>query len=79
MEEVIEFIRCNNLGPWEENRSFKEITTLKVGGKIRLIYYPNSIENFIKFYNFYKKYSWPLLVIGNTPFYPKPPDKVKRL
>ncbi len=65
MEEVIEYIRYNNLGFLEENRSFKEITTLKVGGKIRLIYYPNSIENFLKFYNFYKKYTWPLLVIGN--------------
>jgi len=65
MNDVKEFIINNNLGKFLENKSFKDYTTLKVGGNIRLVYLPNTIENFIKFYQFYTKYDNPLFVIGS--------------
>lgn len=47
-------IESNDLGTYFENCSFKDITTIKVGGKIRLLYYPNSIESFLTFYDYLK-------------------------
>ena len=66
MNKLIEYIKINNLGEYYTNKTFKDVTTLKIGGKIKLLFYPNTIENFIKFYKFYlmdKKYH--LTVIGN--------------
>lgn len=48
--KIIEIIKNEKLGDFNENLSFKDITTLKVGGKIRLVFFPNSIENFKTFY-----------------------------
>ena len=64
MDEIKKFILENNLGKVDENKYFKDITTLKVGGKIRLIFYPQTIEKFIKFYNFSKKNNVSFVVIG---------------
>lgn len=54
----------NELGEVLENMSFKDCTTLKVGGKIRLFYYPNSIENFLAFHEYYRPSGRPLFIIG---------------
>ena len=66
MLEYVNYIRKNNLGVVYTNKTFKTLTTIKIGGKIRLLYYPNTMGNFIKFYRFYldnKKY--PINIIGN--------------
>lgn len=57
------FILKDNLGDIYENTSFKDLTTLKCGGKIALLYYPNSINNFLKAMQYIEKV--PYFVIGN--------------
>ncbi len=67
MDKCKEFIIKNNLGVVIENGTFANITTFKVGGKIKLLYYPNSYENFIVFYKYYLEFkrNIELLIIGN--------------
>ena len=66
MLEYIEYIKKNKLGVIELNKSFKNITTLKIGGKIKLLFYPYANECFIKFYRYYIiNKRCPLFVIGN--------------
>ena len=52
MLDYIEYIKKNNLGEIKLNKTFKDITTLKIGGSIDLLFYPNTIENFIIFYKY---------------------------
>jgi len=66
MRKYIDYIKKYKLGEIYCNKTFKDITTIKIGGKIKLLYYPNTIGNFIHFYKYYlidKKY--PLIIIGN--------------
>lgn len=65
--KLSQYIKEKKLGFFSFDKSFKELTTLKVGGKIRLLFMPFTIENFIEFYDFYWKngHSMPLVVIGN--------------
>lgn len=66
MIKYINFINKNKLGKINTKQSFSNLTTLKIGGDIALLYYPDSIEHFIIFYNFYKQYKdYPLFIIGN--------------
>ena len=39
------FVVKNNLGIILENKSFKDLTTIKVGGKIKTLFYPNTIDS----------------------------------
>lgn len=66
-EKIIDFIKAKKLGSIYLNKSFSEVTSLKVGGKIRLVFAPKTIEKFLVFYNFYNKnyQSIPLVVLGN--------------
>lgn len=67
MMKYVEYIKNNNLGIIYTDKTFKQLTTLKIGGKIKLLYYPNSIENFITFYIYYVKNNCNknLVIIGN--------------
>ena len=69
MMEYINYIKDHNLGEIFENTSFKEVTTLGIGGNICLLYYPNSIKNFLTFYDFYINNTnnklFPLFILGN--------------
>lgn len=67
MLQLVEYIKKNNLGEVLLDKYFCDITTLKIGGKINLLYYPNTISNFIVFYNYYlKQYNnKKLIIIGN--------------
>lgn len=66
MIEFDEYIKKNNLGECYYDKSFKDITTIKIGGKIKLLFYPSSNENMINFYRFYlKNKTVPLIIIGN--------------
>ena len=40
-----EYIKNNKLGVLYTNKMFKDIDTIKIGGNIRLLFYPNTIEN----------------------------------
>jgi len=64
LDELKQYIIQNKLGEALENRSFQEYTTLQVGGKIRLLYFPDSIDNFLKFYDYYKNIDQSIFVIG---------------
>lgn len=66
MIKYIEYIKNNKLGNVDLNNSFSNLTTIKIGGKIKLLYYPNTIDNFIKFYHYYLYFKdYPLIIIGN--------------
>ena len=52
MKNIINYIIVNNLGDIQLNKTFKELTTLKIGGKIELVFLPNSIHSFLSFYDY---------------------------
>ncbi|MCK9536193.1 MAG: UDP-N-acetylmuramate dehydrogenase [Bacilli bacterium] len=64
MTEIKRFILDNQLGKVFENKSFRDYTTIKVGGKIHLVYMPNTIENFLRFYEYFQKFNYPIFIIG---------------
>ena len=45
MINLKKFIVKNNLGIIVSNKSFKDLTTMKVGGKIKALFYPNTVDN----------------------------------
>lgn len=67
MDKYISFIKNNNLGLVIENSSFANITTFRVGGKIKLLFLPDSYEKFIIFYKNYLLDECPpeILIVGN--------------
>ena len=73
MIDYISFIKKNELGVIYTDKSFKQLTTLKIGGNIKLLFYPSTIENFIMFYKYYvsknnnynSNSKLNLIVIGN--------------
>jgi UDP-N-acetylmuramate dehydrogenase len=64
MTEVKKFILDNRLGKVFEDKTFRDYTTIKVGGRIRLVYMPNSIDNFLRFYEYFRTREFPLFIIG---------------
>jgi len=66
MEKLKEYIKIMQLGEYSTTKTFKDLTTIKIGGNIKLLYYPNTIDNFILFYKYYlENINLPLIVIGN--------------
>ena len=61
---IVDYIKKNNLGEVYLNKTFYDLTTLKIGGKISLYYLPNSIENFYKFFSFASPIK-PIFIIGS--------------
>lgn len=47
------------------NMSFKDITTMKVGGRIKELFYPNSIENLLQVIIYLNKKNKKYKIIGN--------------
>ena len=45
--KVEKYIEKNNLGIILKNKRFKDLTTMKVGGRIKKLFYPNSIDNLV--------------------------------
>lgn len=64
MKDIIAFIEKNHLGEVHVNKTFKELTTLKIGGKIKLYFLPYSINAFLKFYVYVKGLNIPIFIIG---------------
>lgn len=66
MLKYVEYIKNNNLGVVYLNKSFKDITTLKIGGKIKLLFYPYTLDNFLSFYKYYLlNKDYPIIIVGN--------------
>lgn len=57
------FIKKNNLGEIKKNQSFKNLTSMRVGGKIKYLIYPNNINSFIRIMKKIRKRKF--LVLGN--------------
>ena len=49
----------------QENKRFKDITTIKIGGKIKFLVYPRTIKELIKIIKLCQKYGEKYVIIGN--------------
>ena len=65
MPNLKEYILANKLGTIYENASFKNLTTLGVGGLIKYLYIPNSISSLIKSYKYIFEHNIKFFIIGN--------------
>ena len=65
MNEIINFIKEENLGLLKENVSFKVLTTYKTGGNAKFVFYPNNTECLIKFINKAKAKNIDYKIFGN--------------
>lgn len=59
------FVLENNLGTVLENHSFKELTTIGCGGKIKYVYLPNDITSLCEAYRYIKSNNYKYAVLGN--------------
>lgn len=64
-EAVVSFILENELGDVNTNTSFKNLTTIKCGGKISVLFQPYTINKFILFMDYVLENKLPYFVIGN--------------
>ena len=65
IKEVVEYISKNNLGNVFNDYSFKMITTLKVGGDIAVMFYPNSEDSLIDVIDYLNTNKIKYCIIGN--------------
>ncbi len=59
------FIISNNLGQIIENSSFKELTTIKIGGRIKYLYIPKNIEALQRAYKYINENNLKYFILGN--------------
>lgn len=59
-----EYIQKYQLGSTLENVSFKCLTTLKVGGTCRILYFPDDLESLVLSVKFLKRENIPYFMIG---------------
>ena len=52
-------------GTYYDDKCFKELTTLKMGGKIRHLIYPDNIDDLKEIIDFLRRYSIPYKMLGN--------------
>jgi UDP-N-acetylmuramate dehydrogenase len=62
---INKFISKNQLGLVINDKRFSDLTTIKVGGKIKLLYYPSSVENLIKVIEYLQKRGKNYFILGN--------------
>ena len=65
MQEVVKFIKENNIGKYETNYSIKKLTTYKVGGNTRVLSYPKNTNKLILLLKYLKEHNIKYKVIGN--------------
>ena len=63
--KIENFILENDLGIILKDKRFKDVTTMKVGGKIKKLYFPNSVENLLEVINFLNHKKKKFFVLGN--------------
>ena len=54
-----------SLGIIIKNKRFKDFTTMKVGGKIKTLYYPNSLSNLLTVLDYLNKRGKKYFILGN--------------
>lgn len=59
------YILNRRLGILIKNKKFSELTTMKVGGKINNLFYPQTLENLIEVVNYLDKRKKSYLILGN--------------
>lgn len=62
---INKFISKNQLGLVISDKRFSDLTTIKVGGKIKSLYYPSSVENLIKVIQYLQKRGKKFFMLGN--------------
>ena len=65
MKNLINYIKNNNIGKYDENESIKKLTSYKVGGKAKVVVYPKDEEKLIELITYLKNNSITYKVIGN--------------
>lgn len=63
--KFINYVREHSLGIIDYNSSFKELTTIGVGGDIRILYYPKDIKSLCLAYKFICENNLRYFIIGN--------------
>lgn len=58
-------IRKNRWGDMVSNKRFSELTTMKVGGKIKYLFYPNSLNSLMEAVKFFEANRLPYFILGN--------------
>ena len=61
----VKYILENDLGSIETNYSFKELTTIGTGGRIRFLYSPNSVDSLCKAFKFINDNDLKYFILGN--------------
>lgn len=59
------YVYKNNLGTINKKEYFKNLTTMRVGGKIKYLYYPNSVDSLKQSIYFLNKKKIKYIFIGN--------------
>lgn len=62
---LTKYVSINGLGIVVNNKKFKDITTMKVGGRIKQLYYPNSLENLLDVIKYLRRNNKKYFVVGN--------------
>lgn len=63
--KIEKYINDNNLGLIIHNKKFSDLTTMKVGGKIENLFYPNSIDSLISVIKYMNNKKKKFFLIGN--------------
>lgn len=64
ISKFIEYINNNHLGVIDTTLSFKDITTIKIGGKISCYYLPRTLDDLVISFKYIIKEKLPYYVIG---------------
>lgn len=65
MKNLIKKLESESLGSFKENVSFKTLTTYKTGGNVRLVVYPNTVEDLQIILKYLKDEKISFKVFGN--------------
>ena len=65
MQDVIDYIKSKNIGEYEENVSFKKLTTYRCGGNARLVVFPFNATSLIDLIKYFNENNTPYKVFGN--------------
>ena len=63
-EELLLFLEDKKI-EYEEDISMKNLTSFKIGGRVKVLVSPSEIESFAVVFKFLKKYNIPYFLLGN--------------
>lgn len=65
MKKFSQYVIEHNLGRIENNVSFKELTTIGCGGRIKVLYTPNSLDSLKMVFGYINEHEYPYFILGN--------------